>query len=124
MITKPGQAVGSLDYMAPEQIRGEEVAAAADVYSLGCVLFECLVGEPPFARPPGRCRSCGRIFRDGRPTPLGVEKRSEVPKDVSWAVLRGTGEGGRQGNRRATIAYSRMVQVAAGVPPLSPRGDE
>ena len=49
VLTKPGQALGSLDYMAPEQIRGEEVTAATDVYALGCVVYECLSGSPPFS---------------------------------------------------------------------------
>ena len=49
LLTRPGQALGSLDYMAPEQIRGEQVSAASDVYGLGCVMYECLAGQPPFA---------------------------------------------------------------------------
>jgi len=49
-ITKTGQLTGTVDYVAPEQIRGEPVDARADIYSLGCVLFECLTGEPPFRR--------------------------------------------------------------------------
>jgi len=48
VLTEPGQALGSLDYMSPEQIRGEEVTGAADIYSLGCVVYECLQGRPPF----------------------------------------------------------------------------
>ena len=46
-----GSLLGTLDYVAPEQIRGDEVAGRADVYALGCMLFECLTGEGPFRRP-------------------------------------------------------------------------
>ena len=49
VLTLPGQALGTMDYIAPEQIRGEELTARTDVYALGCVLFECLQGRPPFA---------------------------------------------------------------------------
>jgi YVTN family beta-propeller protein len=44
------QLMGTIDYVAPEQIRGEEVDGRADVYSLGCLLHECLTGRQPFKR--------------------------------------------------------------------------
>ena len=48
--TQTGQIVGSVHYMSPEQIEGREVTHLSDVYSLGCVLYECLTGRTPFER--------------------------------------------------------------------------
>ena len=47
-LTGSGQWVGTLDYVSPEEIRGEPVTAGSDVYSLGCLLFAVLAGRPPF----------------------------------------------------------------------------
>jgi serine/threonine-protein kinase len=49
-ITGSGQFVGTIDYMAPEQIEGRDVDARADIYALGCVLYECLAGSTPYTR--------------------------------------------------------------------------
>ena len=48
-LTRPGQILGTLDYIAPERIRGEDASPASDIYGLGCVLYECVAGAPPFA---------------------------------------------------------------------------
>jgi serine/threonine-protein kinase len=47
-VTVPGDVVGTPGYMAPEQARGRQITARADVFSLGCVMFRCLTGRPAF----------------------------------------------------------------------------
>ena len=49
-LTGTGQIVGTVDYLAPEVIEGKPADPRADQYALGCVLYECLVGRPPFGR--------------------------------------------------------------------------
>lgn len=47
-VTAPGGVAGTLEYVAPERIRGERATPASDLYSLACTLFECVAGGPPF----------------------------------------------------------------------------
>jgi serine/threonine-protein kinase len=48
VLTKPGQVLGTLEYLAPELIRGEPATAASDVYAFGCLLYQCVAGRTPF----------------------------------------------------------------------------
>ena len=50
VVTMTGDVVGTIHYVAPEQIEGREVTARSDVYSLGCVLYHCLTGRMPYER--------------------------------------------------------------------------
>jgi hypothetical protein len=49
-VTKTGSFLGTVDYCSPEQIEGRPLDGRSDVYSFGCVLFECLTGRPPYER--------------------------------------------------------------------------
>jgi serine/threonine-protein kinase len=49
-LTKTGSLIGSVDYCPPEQINGLPLDGRADLYSLGCVAFHCLAGQPPFLK--------------------------------------------------------------------------
>jgi serine/threonine protein kinase len=84
-LTRPGQALGSLDYMSPEQIRGEDVSPATDVYALGCVMWECLTGAPPFGGRP----SMRVLFAHlQEPPPDLTEQRPELSAAAARAVTR------------------------------------
>jgi serine/threonine protein kinase len=63
---------GTVDYLAPEQIEGADVDHRADQYSLGCVLYECLVGEPPFRRDSAAATSFAHLALEP-PDPPGLE---------------------------------------------------
>src|SRR6266568_1117913 len=85
-ITKTGQFMGSLDYVAPEQIRGEAVDGRSDVYSLGCLLFECLTGKPPFASDLEVTVLYGHLEE---PPPSVTAHRPDLPATVDQVVAKG-----------------------------------
>jgi serine/threonine-protein kinase len=66
-LTADGQILGTPHYLAPELIEGREATRRSDVYSLGCVLYECLAGAPPFG--------------DRRLAEIGFAHLTEEPRD-------------------------------------------
>jgi serine/threonine-protein kinase len=112
VLTTPGQALGSIDYMAPEQIRGEELTCAADIYALGCVAFECLEGRPPFADRQGM-RVLWAHLQDEPPDPCAG--RPDVPSRFVHALMAALR---KEPDRRpsSTVEYARSLSAAAGVP--------
>ena len=69
-LTQAGQVVGTLLYMAPERLRGERAVPGSDIYALGCTLFECVTGEPPFV--------------GGNQMAIFLGHLEEVPPDPCW----------------------------------------
>jgi serine/threonine protein kinase len=111
LLTRPGQALGSLDYMSPEQIRSEEVSAATDVYSLGCVMWECLVGAPPFADRQGM-RVLWAHLQDAPPNPC--ERRADVPAGVGASILHAV-EKDPADRPQSAGEFARLLRSAAGL---------
>ena len=84
-ISAPGDVVGTLEYVAPEQITGDDVEARADLYSLGCVLYECLTGQPPFPRATDVALLWAHVHEEAqRPS----EVRPELPKAIDGVLGR------------------------------------
>ena len=83
-ITETGISVGTPTYMSPEQAAGQPADRRSDVYSLGCVLYEMLAGEPPFTGPSARSIIAKRLV--GPPPRVSVVRRT-VPGSLEDVLL-------------------------------------
>ena len=82
-LTETGQLIGTIDYVAPEQIKGDPVDHRADVYSLGCLLFECLTGHAPYPRD----IEVGVLWAHVEtPPPSLTRERPDLPPEVDDVV--------------------------------------
>jgi len=84
-LSSPGQVVGTVPYMAPEQVRGEEADERTDVFALGVMLYELACGRRPFH---GETAAvvCSAILRDAPPSFSSV--RADLPPELEQVVLR------------------------------------
>ena len=78
-MTKTGSKIGTVYYMSPEQIRGEEITNRSDIYSIGCTAYEMIIGEPPFDS-----KSEYEVMDSHlkKATPLVSEKMTRIPEQV------------------------------------------
>jgi serine/threonine-protein kinase len=111
-LTEAGQSVGSMDYVAPEQIRGEQVTGAADTYSLGCVVFECVQGHPPFAHLQGIRVLWGHM--QDEPPELSAD-RTDIPPGFAQALKSALRKDPAE-RPASSIEFARSLGQAAGVP--------
>ena len=84
-LTAAGEWVGTLDYVAPEQVRGEPVDGRADVYALGCVLYELVTGQVPFNRDDDIAKLWAHI---ADPPPSPFELAPDTPRALAGVVER------------------------------------
>ena len=129
--THAGGWVGTLGYVAPEQIRGERIDARADVYALGCVLFHALTGSPPYQRE----RDEATLWAHLNDPPPSVSSAPGVP-DAFEDVLRRAMAKDPADRYPSAGDLGRAALVAAGAPtterpermvaigPAAPPGDE
>ncbi len=109
-LTVEGQVVGSLDYLAPERIRGEAAVPASDVYSLGCVAFESLTGRPPFGGL-GMVKTLFGHLEEQPPDPAA--ERPDVTAAFARALLAALAKDPAQ-RPASGAAYAQMLADALG----------
>jgi DNA-binding beta-propeller fold protein YncE len=147
-LSRPGGWVGTLGYVAPEQIRGERVDARTDVYALGCVLVHALTGRPPYMRdseeatlwahlhapPPDESEGVAPPFAEVVARALAKDPAERFPSagDLGRAALAAAGAQPAPGPER-TVARgdaapegsdtSRSIAASAETTRLSPAAD-
>ncbi|MFC3493118.1 serine/threonine-protein kinase [Glycomyces rhizosphaerae] len=85
-LTATGTVLGTVGYASPEQLRGEELTGASDLYSLGVVAYECLSGALPFDRNSPAAVITGHLHETPPPLPAGVP--SGVADLVDWVMAK------------------------------------
>ncbi len=117
-VTQTAAVIGTAQYLSPEQARGEQVDARSDVYSLGCVLYEMLTGEPPFVGD----TPVAVAYQHVREDPVAPShKRAGISPDLDAVVLKALAK--NPDNRYQTAAEMRadLVRVHSGEKPEAPK---
>jgi len=107
-LTNPGTVMGTAAYVAPEQLEGADIDARADVYALGIVLYEALVGRPAFSGDTPAATAAMRLSYELLPP---RRARSDVPEELDEIVTRAT-------RRDRTARYADGAALADVLTPL------
>ena len=119
-VSVAGEIVGTLEYVAPEQITGDPLDERSDVYSLGCVLYECLTGQSPFPRATDVALLWAHVHEE--PTPPS-KARPELPKELDTVLARALAKepGRRYRSAGELIAATRSaLRLGRGAPAARP----
>jgi serine/threonine-protein kinase len=117
-VTQTAAVIGTAQYLSPEQARGEKVDARSDVYSLGCVLYEILTGEPPFIGDSPVAVAYQHVRED--PVPPS-QRHNGISAELDAVVLKALAK--NPDNRYQTAAEMRadLVRVHSGEQPDAPK---
>jgi serine/threonine protein kinase len=112
-LTATGQFLGTLDYMAPEQVEGRPIDGRADLYALACSAFEMLAGRPPFKREESVAVLWAQV---SAPTPSLRALRPELPPAVDQVMARAMAKA--PGDRyQSCTAFADALREACGLGP-------
>ncbi len=117
-VTQTAAVIGTAQYLSPEQARGDAVDARSDVYSLGCVLYEMLTGEPPFVGD----SPVAVAYQHVREDPVPPSRRYEgISADLDAVVLKALAKNPENRYQTAADMRADLVRVHNGEPPEAPK---
>jgi len=109
-MTQVGMAVGTPEYMAPEQLLGAEVDFRADLYATGAVLFESLTGRPPFVAD-SPISLVARTLKEAPPAPSSLN--ADVPAPLEALILRSLSKDPADRPQSALLLFEELDAIAA-----------
>jgi serine/threonine protein kinase/beta-lactam-binding protein with PASTA domain len=116
-MTQTAAVIGTAQYLSPEQARGEQVDARSDVYSLGCVLFEILTGEPPFKGDSPVAVAYQHVREDPQ---LPSLVNDTVPRELDSIILKAMAKNPANRYQSAAEMRTDLVRVLGGQRPSAP----
>jgi eukaryotic-like serine/threonine-protein kinase len=117
-VTQTAAVIGTAQYLSPEQARGESVDARSDVYSLGCVLYEILTGEPPFVGDSPVAVAYQHVRED--PVPPS-QKHEGISPELDAVVLKALAKNPDNRYQSAAEMRADLVRVHNGETPEAPK---
>jgi len=117
-VTQTAAVIGTAQYLSPEQARGESVDARSDVYSLGCVLYEMLTGEPPFVGDSPVAVAYQHVREDPIPP---SQKRAGISAELDAVVLKALTKNPDNRYQSAAEMRADLVRVHSGEKPEAPK---
>jgi eukaryotic-like serine/threonine-protein kinase len=113
-LTQTATVLGTSAYMSPEQALGQPVDARSDVYSLGCVLYEMLTGEPPFIADVAAAVLHQHVRVEPKPA---RERNPAIPPALNELVMQMLAKSPKDRPQAAADVRDRLAQAAAGADP-------
>ena len=117
-LTQTAAVLGTAAYLSPEQASGETVDARSDVYSLGCVLYEIITGEPPFVGDSPVAVAYQHVRKD--PTPPS-QRRDAISPELDAVVLKAIAKNLENRYQSAAEMRTDLIRVHSGQAPEAPK---
>jgi beta-lactam-binding protein with PASTA domain/predicted Ser/Thr protein kinase len=117
-LTQTAAVLGTAHYLSPEQASGETVDARSDIYSLGCVLYEMLTGEPPFAGDSPVAVAYQHVRKDPAPP---SQRRDGISPELDAVVLKALAKNPENRYQSAAEMRTDLIRVHSGEAPEAPK---